>query len=125
MRLVLDSGALIAIDRDDRRVAALIELGRRNGAELVTSAPVVAQAWRDGARQARLARWLPMVDTRPVDTAVARSAGELLAASDTSDVVDALLARLANPGDQVLTSDPDDLRTLLRTRNVAATIVLV
>lgn len=47
MDLVLDAGALIAIDRADRRVAGLVELGRRAGATLVTVAPVVAQAWRD------------------------------------------------------------------------------
>lgn len=46
MRLVLDAGALIGIERDDRRVAGLIELGRRVGATLVTVAPVVGQAWR-------------------------------------------------------------------------------
>ncbi|MGH4014459.1 MAG: hypothetical protein ACRDSL_11160 [Pseudonocardiaceae bacterium] len=57
LNLILDAGALIAIDRDDRRVAGLIELGRRAGASLVIPAPVVAQAWRGGARQARLARY--------------------------------------------------------------------
>lgn len=51
MNLVLDAGALIGIGRDDRRVAGLIELGRRAAARLVTTAPVVGQAWRDGARR--------------------------------------------------------------------------
>ena len=66
MNLILDTGALIGIDRNDRRVAALIELGRRAGAELRSTAPVLAQAWRNGARQAQLARTLPMIDIRPV-----------------------------------------------------------
>jgi len=61
VNLVLDAGALIGVDRDDRRTAGLIELGRRSGAELVTSAPVVAQAWRGSARQARSARLLAMI----------------------------------------------------------------
>ena len=125
MRLVLDAGALIGIDRNDRRVAGLLELGRRGGAELVTSTPVVAQAWRDGARQANLARHMPMIDHREVDLDEAKAAGELLAAAGTADVVDALLARLAMPGDQVLTSDPGDLRALLLARTVAATVVIV
>lgn len=125
MKLVLDAGALIGIDRHDRRVAAFIELGRRAGAELVTTAPVVAQAWRNGARQAHLSRSLPMIETHTVDLDVAKSAGELLAASGASDVVDALLAQLAMPGDQVLTSDPGDLATLLQARNIAALIVSV
>ena len=125
MRLVLDAGALIAIDRDDRRMAALVALGRRAGAELVTVAPVVGQTWRDGARQARLARALPMIDVLTVDLGAARSAGELLRATGGSDVVDALLALAVHPGDQVLTGDPEDLGALLDARRVPATVVSV
>ena len=125
MNLVLDAGALIGIDRNDRRVAGLIELGRRAGAELVTTAPVLGQAWRDGARQALLARSLPMIDVRPVDVDQAKSAGELLASASTSDVVDALVAQLAMPADQILTSDPDDLNQLIAARGVAAIVIPV
>ena len=125
MNLVLDAGALIGIDRNDRRVAGLIELGRRAGAELVTTAPVLGQAWRDGARQALLARSLPMIDVRPVDVDQAKFAGELLASSSTSDVVDALVAQLAMPADQILTSDPDDLNQLITARGVAAIVIPV
>lgn len=125
MNLVLDAGALIGIDRNDRRVAGLIELGRRAGAELVTTAPVLGQAWRDGARQAPLARSLPMIDVRPVDVDQAKSAGELLASASTSDVVDALVAQLAMPADQILTSDPDDLNQLITSRGVAAIVIPV
>jgi PIN domain nuclease of toxin-antitoxin system len=123
MRLVLDAGALIAIDRNDPRVAGLIALGRRAGADLVTVAPVVGQAWRDGARQARLARALPMIDVLDVDRACAQAAGEVLRESGCSDVVDALVALATRPGDQVLTSDPGDLGALLAARNVNATVV--
>jgi hypothetical protein len=125
VKLVLDAGALIGIDRDDRRVAGLIELGRRAGASLLTAAPVVGQAWRGGARQAGLARHLAMVDVRAVGLPEAKAAGELLAAAGTSDVVDAMLALVALPGDQVLTSDPDDLRTLTGHRGLPVTVVPV
>jgi len=125
VKVVLDAGALIGIDRNDRRVAGLIELGRRAGAELVTTAPVLGQAWRDGARQALLARSLPMIDVRPVDVDQAKSAGELLASASTSDVVDALVAQLAMPADQILTSDPDDLNQLIAARGVAAIVIPV
>lgn len=125
MNLVLDAGALIGIDRDDRRTAGLIELGRRSGATLVTSAPVVAQAWRGSARQARLARLLAMIDVRAAHLADARAAGELLAASGTADVVDALLAVLTVPGDQVVTSDPGDLRALVAERGIPVRVVTV
>ena len=125
MNLVLDAGALIAIDRNDRRVAGLVELGRRAGSSLVTSAPVVGQAWRGSARQTRLARLLGMVEVRSAGLADARAAGDLLALSGTSDVVDALLALVAVPGDQVLTSDPGDLTHLLARRELPATVVPV
>lgn len=123
--MVLDAGALIAIDRDDRRVAGLIELGRRAGAALVTAAPIVAQAWRNGGRQARLARLLPMIDIRPTGVREARAAGELLAASGTADVLDALVALVALPGDQLLTGDPADLQALLTHRPIPLTVVRV
>jgi hypothetical protein len=125
VNLVLDAGALVGIDRDDRRTAGLIELGRRSGAALVTTAPVVGQAWRGAARQARLARLLAMIDVRPAHLTQARAAGELLAATGTADVVDALLALLPVSGDQLLTSDPDDVRTLLTERRIPVTIVAV
>jgi len=125
VNLVLDAGALIGIDRDDRRTAGLIELGRRSGAALVTTAPVVAQAWRGAARQARLARLLAMIDVRSAHAAEACAAGELLAAAGTADVLDALLVLLAVPGDQLLTSDPDDLKALVDERGIPITIVRI
>lgn len=125
MNQVLDAGALIAIDRDDRRTAGLVELGRRSGTGLVTTAPVVGQAWRGAARQARLARLLAMIDVRSAHLAEARAAGELLAGTGTTDVVDALLALLPVPGDQLLTSDPADMRTLVTERGIPVTIVTV
>jgi hypothetical protein len=125
MRLVLDAGALIAIDRNDRRVAGLVALGRRSGAELATSSAVVGQVWRDGARQANLARFLSMLDVAAVDLATAKRAGELLASAGSSDVVDAVLALVVRPGDQVLTSDPGDIGQLLSALRVPAAVVTV
>jgi hypothetical protein len=125
MNLVLDTGGLIGIERDDRRVAGLIELGRRAGASLVTVAPAVAQAWRGGARQARLARWLSMIDVRVTGLSEAKAAGELLATSSTRDAVDALVALAVVPGDQLLTSDPEDLRALVDARTIPVTVVAV
>lgn len=125
MRFVLDAGALIAIERADRRTAGLLAMGRRIAAELVATAPVVAQVWRDPARQARLSRLLAMVDVRSADLADARTAGELLATTGGSDVVDALVAVLSQSGDQILTSDPDDLTTLVEARGIPAVVVRV
>ncbi|HEX2363083.1 MAG TPA: hypothetical protein VHI11_13500 [Jiangellaceae bacterium] len=125
MKLVLDAGALIGIDRDDRRLAGFIELGRRAGAELVTTSPVVGQAWRDGGRQARLARALAMIDVRTVGLDDAKDAGELLGRTRSSDVVDALVALLALPGDQLLTSDVSDLAGLVEAQGGGIRLVAV
>ena len=125
MKVVLDAGALIGLDRGDRNVVGLLALARRSGATLVTSAPVLGQAWRNGARQAVLSRHLPMIDVRVCSAGEAKLAGELLAANKSGDVVDALVALLVGPNDQVLTSDPDDIASLLRTRKVAAGVISV
>jgi hypothetical protein len=125
VRTVLDAGALSAIDHRDRDVVALIKLARRLGGDLVTVAPVVGQAWRNGARQAELARALQFIDVAAVDVALAKGAGELMAKSQTSDVVDALLSLAARPGDHILTSDPSDMATLMESRSVNAVIVKV
>lgn len=125
MRMVLDAGALIGVDRSDRRVAGLIALGRRAGADLLTTAPVVAQVWRNGARQVNLARALAMIDVVTMDLDAARSAGALLRVAGGSDVVDASVALLARPGDQIVTSDPDDLDVLVKARPVAVAVVRV
>jgi hypothetical protein len=125
VKVVLDAGALIAIDRGDRRVAGLVRLARREDAVVTTTAPVVGQAWRDGARQALLSRTLSMIDVRGVTIEDAKDGGELLKATRGSDIVDALLSLLVAHGDQVLTSDSEDLGELVRARNVRATIVKV
>lgn len=66
-----------------------------------------------------------MVEVRGTGLREARAAGELLAASGTADAVDALIAMVALPGDQLLTSDPGDLRVLIANRAIAATVVRV
>lgn len=111
--VVLDTGALIAIDRGDRRIGALLHEAARHRIDAVTSSVCVAQAWRDPARQARLARALAGVMEYPLDPRTARSCGTLLARSATSEVADAAVALLAAGDDVVLTSDRRDLQHLL------------
>ena len=111
--LVLDAGALVAVDRGDRgdrATIALLAAARLAGLSFVTNANVVAQVWRDDrGRQAVLARFLHSVDVRPVDDAAGRRAGVLLGASGTADVVDATVVDLAVAGDRIVTSDRADL----------------
>lgn len=91
-------------------------LGRGAGADLVTVAQVVRQAWRDGASHVHLARALPMIDVLDGDGPSAQVAGEVLRDSAGSDVVDALVALATRPGDQVLTGDAADLAVSLDVR---------
>ena len=122
--VVLDAGALVAVDRGDRALRAQIHAAQERGLQLRTPAIVVAQAWRDAAgRQARLSQLLRAVEVVPVDLALARDAGILLGRTGLSDAVDATVAALARDGDQILTSDPNDLRRLVATANRAVTIV--
>lgn len=125
MTAVLDAGALIAIDRRDRAVGAMLRVLQREGVPVHTSAGAVAQVWRDGRRQANLARVLPGVDVAALNSVVARRVGELLRASDSTDLVDAHVALLVPPGGTVLTSDDADVRALLRARRVKARVVRV
>jgi len=113
--IILDVGALIALDRNDRRVLVLLARARETGARVTVPATALAQAIRQPERQARLARLTrqPTTDVVPLDRVDATSVGRLLAASATADIVDAhvvICARRAQQ--QVATSDPDDLRRL-------------
>jgi len=112
---VLDAGALIAFERNDKKVRTLIELAVTHGATLHTPAGVVGQAWRDGKRQARLARLLGsgLVEVQVLDREEAQAAGALCGESKTRDVIDASVALLARRiSANVVTSDPDDLRRI-------------
>ncbi len=109
--VVLDAGALIAVDRADRRVIRLLELAQ----DIHVPAGALAQAWRNPARQVRLARVVSSdgVVIHPLHAAGARAAGQLCAATAAPDVIDAsvvLVARLVNG--VTVTTDSDDLRRL-------------
>jgi hypothetical protein len=122
--LVLDAGAFVAVERDDRAMAARLRLAQQRGIDLRSNAVVVAQVWRDdGGRQARVGRLLRGVDVRPVDEQTGRRAGVLLGRAGTSDAVDATVVLLARPGDRILTSDPGDISRLVDVAGVAAAVV--
>lgn len=113
--ITLDAGALIGLDRNDRRVMALLGRAREAGDHVVVPATALAQALRAPSRQVRLMRLLrqPTSSTVPLDRASASSVGRLLAATGTADIADAhvvVCARRARHA--VATSDADDLRRL-------------
>lgn len=119
--IVLDAGALIALDRGDKRMIALLQQACSKGRTFRVPAGVVGQAWRDGRLQVTLARFLRSeeVEVVPLDEELARSCGELCAATNTRDVVDASVVILARGRrEPIVTSDPQDLRRLDPTANI-------
>ncbi len=110
--LTLDTGALIATEAGERRMALLVERAVATGAELAIPAGVVAQAWRGGARQARIAKLLQLKVTSvvPLDTKLALRVGTACASTGSTDVVDVSVALCARDrGHWVVTTDPADI----------------
>ena len=122
MRAVLDAGALVAVDRRDRLIGAQLRVLQRQGTPVRVSAAVVGQVWRDGRRQANLARVLAGVGIEALGTDDGKRIGELLAEARSTDVVDGHVALLTAPADLVLTSDPGDIRALLQARGIPARV---
>jgi hypothetical protein len=113
--LTLDAGALIAFERNSRKLVTLLKRALEVGHSIAVPAGVVGQVWRDGRRQARLARLLGSseVTIEPLSDRHAREAGQLCGASKTRDVIDASVVLCGKQrGHCVVTSDPNDLRRL-------------
>lgn len=110
--MIVDASPFIVDGENlNSRLWALIKRATERGSELHTTHPVLAQVWRDPVRQANLARALQNFEIHALDESIA--VGRKLADSDTSDVVDAHLAVVAQGlGTFILTSDPDDMAAL-------------
>lgn len=121
--LVLDAGALVALERGDRDVHSDVQDALRIGNPVRTNANVIAQVWRNGARQARLAKALRRVTIEPITREDGYRAGELMGATRTKDVVDATVALQARSGDRVYTSDPGDLQKLCAATGFKAKVI--
>ena len=120
----LDTGALIALERGDEQVRQLLRRALNADLPLHVVCEVVAQAWRDGRRQAVLARFLrlPEIVFPIMDVAAAKIVGELCARSGASDVVDVhVVVDARMHGHRVVTSDPDDLRSIDSSLSLIAT----
>jgi predicted Zn-dependent protease len=109
--VILDAGFLISVDRSERNAHSFLTAATRSETALHTTEPVVAQVWRSGSRQVRLSKFLRSIRVHPLDDG--KPVGQLLAASATTDVVDAHLVLTAvRLGEEVLTGDPDDIGVL-------------
>jgi hypothetical protein len=110
--ITFDAGGLIALDRNDRRVIALIARAAERGLRITIPATALAQAMRNPARQARLSRLIRQASTDLIvlDGPGATALGLLLARTGTADIVDAHVVVCARrAGQSVITSDPADL----------------
>lgn len=122
--LTLDAGALIALDRKDRRVLALVARANERGARITLPATALAQAIRTPAKQAILSRLIrqPGTDLLSLNGPDATQVGLRLARTGTSDIADAHVVICAErAGQPIITNDPDDLRRL----SPAAQIVVI
>jgi predicted nuclease of predicted toxin-antitoxin system len=110
---VYDAGALIAIDGNDLEMWAIHKAALAEDREIVIPAIVVGQAWRDGTKQARLARFLRTCQIEPTGLETAKAAGVLCGKAGTSDVVDAtvMVTALAYYA-IIVTSDHKDMNDL-------------
>ena len=109
---IYDTGVLIAAERSDRFVWALHRRLLEQGDAPSVPSTVLAQSWRGGP-QAQLSRLLAGCEVRPLTEAQSRAVGSLLARTHTTDIVDASVVVVARErGEQVLTSDPEDLGPL-------------
>ncbi|MGO9000272.1 MAG: PIN domain-containing protein [Polyangiaceae bacterium] len=113
--IVLDAGALIAFERGDARMRALVREALKVGARLVVPAGALGQVWRGAPRQAPLRALVkgPTTFVPPLDQVLAEASGVLCGRAGTSDVIDASVVLVARRERAVVvTSDSGDLRRL-------------
>ena len=124
MSLVLDAGAFIALERNDRALWRRFDDAHLEDSPPLTHGGVVAQVWRGGSgRQVRLAKALLGTVVVPLDNDLGRRAGVLLARAGLVDAIDAALIALCRPGDQIVTSDPADIDTLAEVAGLRVDVI--
>jgi len=108
-----DTGALVAAERNNRPMWAL-HAGLLAGEVVPTvPAPVLAEAWRGGGRQASLSRLLAMCEIEAMNEAQARRVGVLAGKAAHDDVVDVTVVEgAARRRDAVVTSNDEHIRTI-------------
>ena len=109
MALILDAGALIAFESSNPVVLALLNDAHVRSVPVKTTSGATAQVWRDRAKQVQLTLLLRGVDEQPIDTESSPRIGSILTAASVTDIVDGSLIEIASDGDEILTTDPDDI----------------
>ena len=122
--LTLDAGALIGIEKRDRRCQDILAQAVERRVRITVPAGVLAQVWRGNG--AMISRFLRACAVEPLDEIMAKKVGRLLARAGSSDVVDgAVVLGAASRGDVIVTSDPDDIASLVAAARVEVRILRV
>jgi predicted nucleic acid-binding protein len=121
VRIILDSGAIIASERNDPTLAAIIKAARKNRTPILVPATVVAETWRGASTHARTAHLFGSIDGFPeLNEQSARHVGALLAISKTAAIVDGNVVAIAialRPA-TIVTSDVQDITHLLQSAKI-------
>ena len=108
-----DTGALVAADRNDRRMWALHAGFLAEEVSPTVPAPVLAEAWRGGSRQANLARFLALCSLEPLSERHAKAVGVLAGKADHDDIVDVTVVEGAiRRHDAIVTSNRTNIRKI-------------
>ena len=108
-----DTGALVAADRNDRRMWALHAGFLAEEVSPTVPAPVLAATWRGGSRQASLARFLALCSLEPMSEQQAKSVGVLAGKADHDDIVDVTVVEGAiRRHDAIVTSTHPHIRKI-------------
>ena len=108
-----DTGALVAADHNDRRMWALHAGFLAEEVSPTVPAPVLAEAWRGGSRQASLARFVALCSLEPMSEQHARSVGVLAGKANHDDIVDvAVVEGAIRRHDAIVTSNESHIRTI-------------
>lgn len=121
MRIILDSGAIIASENNDPILAALLKAARKNRTPILVPATVVAETWRGPSTHPRTASLFGSVDAFPeLNENNARQVGALLAVSKTAEIVDGnvVAIAMAQPPATIVTSDVHDITHLLQSAKI-------
>lgn len=114
--IVLDSGALIGLEKRNARAVAVLQEATRRNYQILIPATVLAQTWRNSPRRHAISRLLKAhtVTVAELSESHALAVGALLAVTGAADVVDAHVIVVAHAVQaiMVVTSDPDDLTAL-------------
>ena len=114
MRIVYDTGALIALERRSERMLRIHRRALAERAVPIVPTIVLGQVWRGVPRESALARALKVCLPHVLDVTTAKLGGQLCGVAGTSDLADAVVAVLAlRYNAPIFTSDPDDLRRLV------------